>query len=108
MIDVDGKFTYSSIINLKNDAVAIKVGSIYPNPFAERINISVSLQKAETINVQLINADGRVIKKQTVKGIPGKNNMLMDDLKKLAPGTYFIRVTGSHSILNSSTAVKIP
>jgi alpha-tubulin suppressor-like RCC1 family protein len=88
-VDLDGKFTYSSIVVLQNSDVKAKV-IIAPNPV---IN-TVSLYFSETGNktIQLISMDGRVL---TTQNINGANSTHSINMGHMPAGVYILRlVTG--------------
>lgn len=93
MINNDGSFTYSNIIVLKRSVTGTIISSLYPNPFTEKINLTVTLDKASTINAEILDATGRIYFKQAIEGRTGINNIVFSGINKLAPGIYFIRIT---------------
>ncbi len=83
-IDQDGRFTYSSIIQLKN-VIADFAWSIYPNPVVDNGWMQVQLPNAAKVSVQVISSTGNIIS--------------MIDKGTLQTGTYSIP-------LNLNTAAK--
>jgi len=90
MADLDGKFTYSSTILIKNLNVAqhLWVGN---NPFHDIINIHLAKIPQQSIKIELMNESGaRVYFKEF-----GSTNFLNVDVSKLsmASGVYILRTT---------------
>ncbi len=59
-IDNDGKFAYSSIIQLKN-VIADFAWSVYPNPVVDNGWMQVQLPNAAKVSVQVISSTGNII-----------------------------------------------
>ncbi|OQP63802.1 hypothetical protein A3860_22960 [Niastella vici] len=65
MVDVDGTFTYSNIILLNNTAAGDVRVSIYPNPGADMINISVGNNLLNT-KVNVYSVEGKLLQSQLI------------------------------------------
>jgi hypothetical protein len=90
MTDESGKFTYSNIIVLLNDTKGFEVLSIAPNPVTTgRFKLNVTSAENTTMNVVIMDMQGRVIQQQTVSMIAGYNSLDMNVIN-LAAGTYTI------------------
>ena len=84
--DKDGRFTYSAIIKIVNDASQLQF-TLSPNPANNFINIIYPGTK-EIVNISIYNMQGRLINQQSKK-----NEMpIKVDVKQLEPGTYFMYV----------------
>jgi hypothetical protein len=98
MIDNDGRFTYSSTLFFSGDAGNDMPVSITPNPFTEALNIQLSLDKAQQIDIQLVDMKGRVVTSKNVQGQEGTNAVLCNGLSSLPDGIYIIRVKTTEGI----------
>jgi hypothetical protein len=68
--------------------------NVYPNPFSDKLTITINSLQPDDINISLINVTGvRVfdIKKELVAGT---NTFNINDLK-LAPSVYYLKISGS-------------
>ncbi|MEQ1732727.1 MAG: GEVED domain-containing protein [Bacteroidia bacterium] len=74
----------SSVVALANKAIDANL-NIYPNPTANVLNVSV---KANTLNVTMFDATGKVVKQANVNG-----NTTQLTVSDLASGTYSLRIT---------------
>ena len=86
-------------------AIAASTLSIFPNPSDGKINISVLLQdgdKEAIIQVQGLN--GKVFYKET-KAVDGKTLFAELNLKRLAPGMYFITVQSGEELLSEKLVI---
>lgn len=58
---------------------------IYPNPVSDNLSIELLLQENKTVEITLIDLNGKLIKKFSIS--KGVNNINLNDL---APGEYFL------------------
>ena len=103
-VDMDGNFTYSAIVLFSLDTKSGNNVSVFPNPAKGFTVASVTAVKDETIQMQLINAAGKQIFSRTEKITKGLNSITLNDLDKLVPGYYVLRVvradeTSSHPLM---------
>ncbi|MBL0012709.1 MAG: T9SS type A sorting domain-containing protein [Flavobacterium sp.] len=68
--------------------------SISPNPFANKINVSLNLDQSETLSADLIDCNGRKIQNlfQGKSFLSGKNAIEIQMPESLANGIYFVEV----------------
>ncbi|MBL7766415.1 MAG: T9SS type A sorting domain-containing protein [Chitinophagaceae bacterium] len=80
MMDRDGKFVYSWVIEVKNDINGEL--SLYPNPVTDLLQIKAQ----EDMHISLLDVQGKVIRRQFITaGIHSMN------VNGLSAGVYFIR-----------------
>lgn len=88
-VDLDGNFTYSTIIVVKQDGGGADWRA-YPNPALDETVTNIMLTAATTLLVDLYDVEGRVLMTQEVKGVAGTNRVVWD-LHSLASGIYLLR-----------------
>lgn len=74
---------------------------VYPNPFAEKINLSVSLPGLSRIDVELIDLQGQSLPLRSESTLAGNSYQTEINLKdyKLEPGVYFLRVYANQQVI---------
>jgi len=89
LADADGKFEYSPVRRI-NNLGDIDV-SLYPNPAKETLYLNIESSKAETLQLQIIGFEGRII--QTTKLIisAGSNSSTIN-IASLQSGAYMLRI----------------
>ncbi len=93
-VDIDGKFSYSPVITLRNDIAAGSI-KIYPSPFRENLNISINASRADQLHVKIVDQAGRVVNSQLLKVTSGINSFnIGSGLGNLGSGIYIIEVSG--------------
>lgn len=98
----DNNVNTDSLKNAIDRALGLPVGlkpvenkarfDVFPNPASAHTTVSYSCAEAGTIDVQLIDAKGRIVKDTHPKMHRGDNSISID-LSDVAHGAYFIRVT---------------
>jgi hypothetical protein len=92
MVDKDGEFSYSEIRTI-NETVGFGV-SIYPNPVQNSLNLNISSDKAETVQVEVLDNGGKVVATQEVEVAAGASTQGIN-VGGLSSGVYYVRVVGS-------------
>ncbi|HMJ45941.1 MAG TPA: hypothetical protein VK498_01340 [Ferruginibacter sp.] len=88
MIDIDGRFTYSPVVNIKVAVSATKI-AVFQNPVIDFLEFRVMAVKNETIVMNMFTSDGKAIASKSFTITKG-NNQLSWSMQLLAPGNYFI------------------
>ena len=89
--DLDGKSTYSNIVALTMDKSLLVM--LYPNPVIKTANVTITISRAETINLKVVNGAGAVVKQVQWKLISGSTSSALD-LSMLAKGAYYLDISG--------------
>lgn len=93
MIDADGRIKFSDIIILSvNTDERLMVTSITPNPFTDKINFNITLNKATAVTVQVMDNAGRILRTINLAGKKDTNPVRLTGFSNFAAGTYYIRV----------------
>ncbi len=90
MIDVDGKYKYSTTLvmrKVKNNEV-----KLWPNPFTSEINIAYQSQTNSTIELRVTDILGRLMLMQRVQVNKGNNQLKATQLQSLSKGTYLVEI----------------
>ncbi len=97
-IDVDKNAGYSKIIavTLKNLREQI---NIYPNPFADYLNINIEWSRNEIINVKVISIKGEKVISKNIQVNKGLNYFAIEELSALSSGSYYMQFISSSDII---------
>lgn len=68
---------------------AAPVIQVSPNPFSQNINVSVTASDTETVNIELLNANGQILRRQTYVGNQDKFPF---QTQEVPLGCYFLRI----------------
>lgn len=91
MIDLDGKYTYSKIINVQNENKS--TFTVYPNPVIDNLNISASLKEAGNYQIKIMDEIGLVLNSQ-IRFLKVGQNQISISANSLQKGLYFIVFQG--------------
>jgi len=104
MLDIDGTYKYSNIVDAMLSGGQTTLGSVYPNPTNKEINISIYSVGNNDFNFVIYNAIGQAVWKKDVQAVSGEN-VFTCDLADLAYGTYELVVKDGDGALKG--AVKL-
>ena len=92
MIDDNGMMTYSNEVEV---ALPARHGiELFPNPAGERVQLRIGQPMAEKLQLNILDAGGRVLVSETVLA-PGLEPVDREiDLNGLSAGMYFLKVNG--------------
>lgn len=88
IIDNDGTYKYSDIIYLKR--VSKSEPRVMNNPFQNDIRIQFSITQSSKGQINLYNAEGQLVRKESVYMTSGQFTHSMNNLSALPAGTYFV------------------
>lgn len=99
MIDIDGKFTYSSTILIRRDTKSLSTVSLSPNPIVNRtatalINSAVS----GVINIRIIDLTGKIVSQQQNSVSIGVNSIALKNLDQIQTGFYLLQVINNGDV----------
>ena len=92
VVDKDGSAVYSNIATVKVNIKGFFVTGMYPSPFTDQVNISLSSENSGNAVVRLSDLTGRQIATQTATINKGVSNVVFNNLGKLAGGMYLVEV----------------
>ena len=84
-------YRFSNLVLLSNSPLAPAIYSLI-NPFTDRLSFEITVPGAEKASFTIIDAYGRVIKRQQQQMTPGLNAISLTGLSNLAAGMYFLQV----------------
>lgn len=94
-IDFDGAFEYSKIISVEKKAVAkaeLTIEAAYPNPFQDQISVKVDGSSNETVYLQLVDLNGKVVASEQAQVLSGTNQLQLQGLAKMQNGIYILKI----------------
>ncbi len=91
-VDVDGTFTFSKVVAINSGAVGISLLLVYPNPFGHKVQVRIESEKADNIQIRLLNYAGVVIRSQAEKVQNGISDIEIKNVSNLGPGMYELQI----------------
>ncbi len=80
--------------------------SIVENPFQDGLRFTVTSGVEKTAITEVLNINGKRLLQNTIHLQPGKNDVMLEDAARLAPGTYILRVVGSDGSRSAEKVIK--
>lgn len=90
--DIDGRFTYSRIVALSLDNSRNMI-LLYPNPVINEANLTVTTNKKQQLQVNVIDNAGRIVKQQQWNVTAGSSSLSVN-ISSLAKGMYYLELKG--------------
>ena len=87
IISVTGKVNYSNIIVFYSKAIQSDV-KIYPSIFQGSATIQLKSEKVSIAQFQLVDYLGRIVAQKNIEVQAGTNNIAINDLANIRPGSY--------------------
>jgi hypothetical protein len=87
----EGLFKYSNVVLLSNSLLDFSINSLV-NPFTDKISFDIVSPGNDRASILLIDAYGRVVKKQDLFITKGLNSVVLPDLNGLSSGMYALQV----------------
>jgi hypothetical protein len=98
LINADGGFVYSKVVAVRlSSKTSVK---IWPNPFVEKITISLVSPSVTTVQARLIDYAGRTISINQYNVVKGNNQLDLNNLTGLANGVYMLQLTDNTGNIN--------
>ncbi len=88
-VDADGSFTETGSLRANCEVKSYITSQVYPVPAKEGITLAIKSDKAIKTDLQIIDANGRIVQKLSTSLLIGTTNIPID-VSKMAAGEYLI------------------
>lgn len=95
MVDGDKAFTYSPVIALKRGVANSPISNVWPNPFTDKIQVTLQSEAAIYTSFTLYDMSGKPVATKNIKLVKGVNLVPMENLGALGAGVYILKVLNS-------------
>jgi uncharacterized repeat protein (TIGR01451 family) len=101
MVDIDGRFSYSSVRMLARDGSELYALTVNPNPARTNTALAhINWNSAELVGVSIIDMQGKTIR-SLQRNMPKGFTILPVDLAGIQRGTYLLQIRGRSKTLTS-------
>lgn len=80
--------------------------TIFPNPFAEQVDVVFELQESSFLRIEVVDIEGRVVKLLLEDRIKAGKNRISFNAEYLDAGTYFLNAYGQNQLVFSEKVIK--
>ncbi len=106
MIDLDGQYRYSNIIQLRKDGIVqSRIISVAPNPFENKLTIQYESKGKEKITGRIFTSQGQLIKQLSFTVNEGVNQLYLYG-NELAAGVYLLQIKTNEQIITQKIIKK--
>jgi hypothetical protein len=105
MVSNDNKRKISRVIQLTKDVKDFSFGTVI-NPFSNELQFEVFVPKNASIEAELIDQNGKTVKKRSFYLSAGTNSLSIQDADILSQGIYTLRLHNSNGSLITKRVVK--
>ena len=91
-VELNGNFTYSQMIRIRNAEIEKLTLKMYPNPVIGNASINLNTQNKLAAHIKIYNQFGMQLQQMQRDLIAGSNNIPVQGLSALPAGTYIIVV----------------
>ncbi len=103
-VDIDSKQTYSGVVSVNFSAAGANGFSFYPNPAKNSLVVSLETIAGNTASLQLLNAEGKVVKAVALNKQNSNSNVVLD-IANLYKGVYIILFKDRETIKTSMVVI---
>lgn len=106
IIDNDGNFTYSNVVNVPiAQVVTNSISKVYPNPTSGNLTVKIQSMASVNTNFSVYDVLGNIVFEQSISLIYGENKLDFD-FSLLANGTYVLSYTDNNGKIQKTKFVK--
>jgi hypothetical protein len=104
MVELNNQSTYSPVVRLKASPSSLVEIAAFPNPFTDKIRLSVVTEHAGLCTYALKDVTGKSLMSGSYSIARGRNDVTLPGVESLAKGVYFlsVRTTGGEQVLKLS------
>ena len=92
MSDKDGSLKYSFVVKINSGVKPEETLSVSPNPVNTKISVSTGFSSRQNVVLRILDINGRQLLTKNVVSVTGSNTFVIDDLRNIPAGTYFIEM----------------
>jgi hypothetical protein len=105
-VDMDGSYTYSEVVSVKQAASTIEQVAVYPNPIVSDVTVELETLTTGKAEIMITDITGKVIDKTTVEVNQGFNKYTLNQTQQLTHGLYMITIVQNGQTIYNNKFVK--
>ena len=103
---LDFNIASTSIAEIQPLSNQLELLKLYPNPAIENLNIAINNTTANSLSIQIISSEGKLISTQIVKLTQGENKIKLDT-SKLPKGFYQLKMANNNGYVITKKISKL-
>jgi hypothetical protein len=105
-VDFDGSYTYSDVVNVKQEQIQTEQIAVYPNPIVNDVTVELESLKAGNAEIMITDITGKLIDKVAVEINQGFNKYTLNQTQQLTHGLYMITIVQNGQTIYNNKFVK--
>jgi len=105
-IDQDGIDYYSSIVSVIRKTNAFAVLNIFPNPSKGNLNMQITVQRNQNINVNLVSNSGQIVYQNSLNFNSGYHTLELSLPENIANGNYSLIFDNGGTIITEKIQIQ--
>jgi hypothetical protein len=103
--DVDGTFSYSSIVSVYFGKDSKSAIAVYPNPVKDQTTISLYTERSTKVKMEVYDSKGALVSTQTYTSVAGMNRTTLN-LQSLSTGIYTLKCYTESELIGVTKLIK--
>ncbi|MBS1566481.1 MAG: T9SS type A sorting domain-containing protein, partial [Bacteroidetes bacterium] len=99
MVDVDGHFSYSTVVAFRLDAGSLQQLLVAPNPAIDKVTVKITAAAAATATLHIVNIYGQQVYSSRYNLLKGENYIFIPRPASLPDGVYTIQASVNDEVL---------
>ncbi len=95
IVDRDGTFKYSNVVEIKSPEGSTTLLAVYPNPASDEITLLLNPKSAQDLTVELLDVAGRIVFREGRSIMQGQQELSFD-ISALPGGLYYLELNQSN------------
>ena len=91
-VDQNGGYDYSNVVEVTLENGEFIYLDAYPSPFEDELKIQINLDKADFVNLKMVDMSARIVFEKQFSGAAGNNSLTFHGAT-LSPGIYVVEVS---------------
>jgi hypothetical protein len=103
-VDVDGKFTYSNIVRMKQ-AATTATATTFPNPFVNQVQVDIKSEMNNNAVLTINEMSGKKLLQKTLTLVKGNNSFTLSQVQQFAAGVYILNICNEDGVTIYKTKI---
>ena len=101
----NGETSVSNIISVRRANRKGTIVQVYPNPVHDQLQLSVNAATSFTVQIYILDENGKPVKKYTESILPGNNIFTYSETRNLPNGAYYLRINLGEQLITQKFSV---
>jgi hypothetical protein len=99
MVDLDGKYSYSKIVQVSPGKGNGAFANLQSNPFTNKISIGFDMKESGVVNLRLSDMSGKIISNKQLLIDKGFSTQSIENLENLGRGMYSLQLQSGSEVM---------